>query len=110
MAIPAAPRPPSSGGRTPAGARRRDPAGRAPAGLALGVYVHVALALTAISVFGTPEQKERYLRPGIAGERIGAWSFAEASAGSDPASIVTRAEQGDGGYRISGTKLFATNG
>ncbi|MBI2198056.1 MAG: acyl-CoA dehydrogenase family protein [Candidatus Rokubacteria bacterium] len=84
--------------------------GRASAGIALGVYVHVALALTAISVFGTPEQKERYLRPGIAGEKIGAWSFAEASAGSDPASIVTRAEKVDGGYRISGTKLFTTNG
>ncbi|MBI3108265.1 MAG: acyl-CoA dehydrogenase family protein [Candidatus Rokubacteria bacterium] len=84
--------------------------GRASAGIALGVYVHVALALTAISVFGTSAQKERYLRPGIAGEQIGAWAFAEAAAGSDPASIVTRAEKVEGGYRITGTKLFTTNG
>jgi alkylation response protein AidB-like acyl-CoA dehydrogenase len=84
--------------------------GRASAGIALGFYVHVALALTAISVFGTHDQKERYLRPGIAGEKIGAWSFAEPGAGSDPGSITCRAEKTAAGYRISGTKMFTTNG
>ena len=84
--------------------------GRASAGIALGFYVHVALALTAISVFGTQEQKERYLRPGIAGEKIGAWSFAEPGAGSDPGSITCRAEKTATGYRISGAKMFTTNG
>lgn len=84
--------------------------GRASAGIALGFYVHVALALTAISVFGTQGQKERYLRPGIAGEKIGAWSFAEPGAGSDPGSIACRAEKTATGYRISGTKMFTTNG
>ena len=84
--------------------------GRASAGIALGFYVHVALALTAISVFGTDAQKERYLRPGIAGEKIGAWSFAEQGAGSDPGSITCRAEKTAAGYRISGTKMFTTNG
>jgi alkylation response protein AidB-like acyl-CoA dehydrogenase len=84
--------------------------GRASAGIALGFYVHVALALTAISVFGTPAQKERYLRPGIAGEKIGAWSFAEPGAGSDPGSIACRAEKTATGYRITGTKMFTTNG
>lgn len=84
--------------------------GRASAGIALGFYVHVALALTAISVFGTQAQKERYLRPGIAGEKIGAWSFAEPGAGSDPGSITCRAEKTATGYRISGTKMFTTNG
>lgn len=84
--------------------------GRASAGIALGFYVHVALALTAISVFGTHAQKERYLRPGIAGEKIGAWSFAEPGAGSDPGSITCRAEKTAAGYRISGTKMFTTNG
>ena len=84
--------------------------GRASAGIALGFYVHVALALTAISVFGTHAQKERYLRPGIAGEKIGAWSFAEPGAGSDPGSITCRAEKTATGYRITGTKMFTTNG
>ena len=84
--------------------------GRASAGIALGFYVHVALALTAISVFGTHAQKERYLRPGITGAKIGAWSFAEPGAGSDPGSITCRAEKTATGYRISGAKMFTTNG
>jgi len=83
--------------------------GRASPGIALGFYVHVALALTAIAAFGTPTQKARYLRPGIAGTRIGAWSFAEPGAGSDPGSIATRAERTDRGYVITGTKMFTTN-
>ena len=84
--------------------------GRASAGIALGFYVHVALALTAIAAFGTPAQKDRYLRPGIGGEKIGAWAFAEPGAGSDPGSIACRAEQTSMGYRITGTKMFTTNG
>jgi alkylation response protein AidB-like acyl-CoA dehydrogenase len=84
--------------------------GRASAGIALGFYVHVALALTAVAAFGTPAQKERYLRPGIAGEKIGAWAFAEPGAGSDPGSIACRAEKTPAGYRITGTKMFTTNG
>ena len=83
--------------------------GRASAGIALGFYVHVALALTAIAAFGTPAQKERYLRPGIAGEKICAWAFAEPGAGSDPGSITCRAEKTAAGYRITGTKMFITN-
>ncbi|OGL05309.1 MAG: hypothetical protein A3I03_16495 [Candidatus Rokubacteria bacterium RIFCSPLOWO2_02_FULL_68_19] len=83
--------------------------GRASAGIALGFYVHVALALTAIAAFGTPAQKERYLRPGVAGEKIGAWAFAEPGAGSDPGSITCRAEKTAAGYRVTGTKMFITN-
>lgn len=84
--------------------------GRASAGIALAFYVHVALALTAVAAFGTGAQKARYLRPGIAGEKIGAWSFAEPGAGSDPGSIRCRAEKTPTGYRITGTKMFTTNG
>src|SRR3972149_7964747 len=51
--------------------------GYASAGIFLGVYVHVFLALSAIATFGTTEQKERYLAPGIRGEKAGAWAFAE---------------------------------
>lgn len=84
--------------------------GRASAGIALGFYVHVALALTAIDAFGTADQKARYLRPGIAGQKIGAWAFAEPAAGSDPGAIECRAERIPEGWRITGTKLFTTNG
>src|SRR3990172_13196647 len=49
---------------------------KASAGIALGIYVHVALALSAVAAFGSEEQKRRYLAPGLRGERIGAWAFA----------------------------------
>src|SRR3990172_8325065 len=42
-------------------------------GIFLGLYVHVYLALSALAAFGNETQKETYLRPGIAGQKIGAW-------------------------------------
>ncbi|OGO52103.1 MAG: hypothetical protein A2148_09510 [Chloroflexi bacterium RBG_16_68_14] len=80
------------------------------AGIFLGIYVHAFLALNAIARFGSDHQKETYLKPGIAGEKIGAWAFAEPDAGSDPGSMTTRAVRDGDGYRISGTKTFITNG
>ncbi len=84
--------------------------GYASAGIALGIYVHVALALTAIATSGTDQQKRRYLVPGIAGEQVGAWGFAEAGAGSDPGAIKTRARRDSHEYVLSGSKMFITNG
>jgi len=84
--------------------------GYASAGIFLGVYVHVFLALNAIARFGSDGQKEAYLKPGIAGEKIGAWAFAEPDAGSDPGAMTTRALRDGDGYRINGTKMFITNG
>src|SRR3990172_8687657 len=69
---------------------------RASAGIALGVYVHVALALAAVAALGTEEQRQRYLGPGLRGEKVGAWAFAEADAGSDPGGIRPRAPRGGG--------------
>lgn len=80
-------------------------------GIATGIYVHVALAMIAINSFGNQEQKQRYLVPGIRGEKIGAWGFAEPNAGSDPGSMTTRAKKtADGYYIINGTKMFISNG
>ena len=79
-------------------------------GVALGAYVHTALALTGINALGTDEQKSRYLVPGIRGRRIGAWGMTEASAGSDIAALTTRAEPDGDGWRLEGAKLFTTNG
>jgi alkylation response protein AidB-like acyl-CoA dehydrogenase len=84
--------------------------GYASAGIALGIYVHVALALTGVATSGTDEQKRRYLAPGITGEKVGAWGFAEAGAGSDPGAIKTRARRDGDGYVLSGSKMFITNG
>lgn len=83
---------------------------RASAGIALGIYVHVALALSAIAAFGTERQRQRYLQPGMRGEAIGAWGFAEAEAGSDPGGIRTRAVAEGDLYVVNGAKIFITNG
>lgn len=81
----------------------------ASAGITLGVYCHVALALTAIARIGNDEQKRRYLAPGIRGERIGAFGSTEAGAGSDITAISTRAVRDGEGYVLNGAKLFCTN-
>lgn len=55
-------------------------------------------------------QRERYLLPGIRGERRDAVAVTERDAGSDPAGIASTAERVDGGYRINGEKWFVTVG
>ena len=83
----------------------------ASAGITLGIYCHVVLALTAIARIGNDDQKRRYLAPGIRAEKIGSFGSTEAGAGSDIAAISTRAARdGDGdGYVLNGAKLFCTN-
>lgn len=84
--------------------------GYASAGIYLGIYVHVFLALNAIARFGSAEQRREYLAPGMRGEKIGAWGFAEPDAGSDPGSMTTRAVRDGDDYIINGTKMYITNG
>jgi len=79
-------------------------------GIALGIYVHMALACAALSAFGSEELKQAWLPPALRGERIGAWAFAEAGAGSDAGSIATRAVADGDSYVLDGSKLFITNG
>lgn len=81
----------------------------ASAGITLGVYCHVVLALTAIARIGNDEQKRRYLAPGIRGEKIGAFGSTEAGAGSDITAISMRAVREGGDYILNGAKLFCTN-
>jgi len=79
-------------------------------GTAAGIGAHVNIATPPIWKFGTEEQKQRYLVPSIAGQRIGALGITEPGAGSDVASITTRAERVDGGWVVAGEKTYITNG
>ncbi|HUA12165.1 MAG TPA: acyl-CoA dehydrogenase family protein [Solirubrobacteraceae bacterium] len=79
-------------------------------GTAAGLGAHMWIATPPIDRFGTDEQKERYLPPAIRGERIGALAITEPGAGSDVASLTTRAERVDGGFVVNGEKTYITNG
>jgi acyl-CoA dehydrogenase len=79
-------------------------------GLAAGIGAHIGIALPPIWRFGSEEQKRRYLVPGIRGEKIAALAITEPDAGSDVASIRTRAERVDGGFVVNGAKMFITGG
>ncbi len=74
------------------------------------VYGAHLLAEYPIMEFGTDEQKEKYLRPLARGEKIGAFGLTEPGAGSDAASVRTRAELNGDHYILNGTKVFITNG
>ncbi|MBI2944382.1 MAG: acyl-CoA dehydrogenase family protein [Candidatus Wallbacteria bacterium] len=63
-----------------------------------------------VLVFGTSEQKQRYLPRIASGEWIGAFALTEPGAGSDAASLRTRARRTDGGWLLDGAKMFITNG
>ena len=79
-------------------------------GLADFVFAMQGLGSGTISLFGTPEQKERYLPAVARGEKIAAFALTEPGAGSDVAACETSATQSDGGYRIDGTKTYISNG
>jgi acyl-CoA dehydrogenase len=79
-------------------------------GVAAGLWAHAGIALTPIWKFGTPDQKAKYLAPGITGDKIAALAITEPGAGSDVAGISTKAEKVDGGYVLNGSKVFITNG
>jgi len=79
-------------------------------GVAAGLNAHTSIAMPPIFNFGTEEQKQRWLVPGIAGEKIGALGITEPGAGSDVAGISTFAKKVDGGYVVNGSKTFITNG
>jgi acyl-CoA dehydrogenase len=79
-------------------------------GAAAGIGAHVNIATPPIWKFGSEQQKQRYLVPAIRGELIGALGITEPGAGSDVASLSTRAERVDGGFLVNGEKTYITNG
>ena len=71
--------------------------------------VQSSLVMHPINAFGTKEQKQRFL-PGLAtGEMIGCFGLTEPDYGSDPGGMVTKAVETDGGYHLSGAKMWISN-
>src|SRR3954471_3037506 len=79
-------------------------------GLAMGVAVHTDMATPPVHLFGTEEQKQRYLVPAIAGEKISCLGITEPDAGSDVSGIKTRAVRDGDEWVINGSKTYITNG
>ncbi|MGG0538273.1 acyl-CoA dehydrogenase [Priestia aryabhattai] len=79
---------------------------------ALGVIlsVHTSVGTNPIVVFGTEDQKQKYVKKLATGEYLGAFCLTEPSAGSDAASLKTNAERKGDHYLLNGSKLFITNG
>ncbi len=79
-------------------------------GVAFSVLVHTDMSSPWLVRFGTDAQKRKYL-PGIArGETVCALGITEPGAGSDMAALTTRAERDGDVYRLTGSKIFITNG
>ncbi|RJF88061.1 acyl-CoA dehydrogenase [Oleomonas cavernae] len=72
--------------------------------------VHNSVGCMPIYKFGNDDQKERFLRPLAAGQKIGAFALTEPQAGSDASSLKTRAHRDGDHYILSGTKQFITSG
>ncbi len=79
-------------------------------GLNMGLAVHTDMVLPPIEMLGTEDIKQRYLVPGIKGEKIGCLGITEPGAGSDVAGIRTTARRDGDEYVINGSKMFITNG
>jgi acyl-CoA dehydrogenase len=79
-------------------------------GLSMAIAVQVGMATPPILAFGNEDQKQKYLVPAIAGDKIACLGITEPEAGSDVANLSTYAEKVNGGYKVNGNKIFITNG
>ncbi len=73
------------------------------------VSVHNAPTCEILERFGTPEQKERWLRPMASGQAVASFALTESGAGSDASGIRTRAVRSNSGYVVNGSKQFISN-
>ncbi|UPW00191.1 acyl-CoA dehydrogenase family protein [Halorussus gelatinilyticus] len=83
--------------------------GRVSGSIGLSYAAHVSLASKPIELFGTEEQKERWLRPLAEGEYLGSWALTEPGSGSDASDMDTMAEKEGDEWVLNGTKQFITN-
>jgi alkylation response protein AidB-like acyl-CoA dehydrogenase len=84
--------------------------GRYDASVAVTVGAHSSIGMRGLLLFGTDEQKERYMPRLATGEMIAAFCLTEPSAGSDAAAVKTTAVREDGHWVLNGNKLWITNG
>ncbi|MDQ3373225.1 MAG: acyl-CoA dehydrogenase family protein [Acidobacteriota bacterium] len=75
----------------------------------LSVAAHNSLCSNHIYMFGSEEQKQKYLVPLAQGESFGAWGLTEAGAGSDASGTRTTAVKSNGGFLVNGSKNFITH-
>ncbi|WP_122411933.1 acyl-CoA dehydrogenase [Pseudomonas viridiflava] len=71
--------------------------------------VQSSLVMVPINEFGTQAQKQKYLPKLASGEWIGCFGLTEPNHGSDPGAMITRARSVEGGYRLTGSKMWITN-
>ena len=71
--------------------------------------VQSSLVMFPIHAFGSEAQREKYLPKLAGGEWIGCFGLTEPDHGSDPGGMITRAKSVDGGYSLSGAKMWITN-
>src|SRR5947209_19985398 len=82
---------------------------RVDSSVAITMCAHTSLGTQPIYLFGSDEQKERYLPDLCAGRKLGAFGLTEPEAGSDAGNTRTRASLQDGSWVINGAKQFITN-
>jgi glutaryl-CoA dehydrogenase len=82
---------------------------RVDSGYRSALSVQSSLVMYPIYKYGTEQQRQKYLPKLATGEYIGCFGLTEPDSGSDPSSMKTRAKKVDGGYRISGAKMWITN-
>jgi len=82
---------------------------RVDSGYRSAMSVQSSLVMHPIYAYGTEAQKQKYLPKLATGEIIGCFGLTEPDAGSDPASMRTRAQKVDGGYILTGNKMWITN-
>jgi acyl-CoA dehydrogenase len=79
-------------------------------GVAFSVLVHTDMSSPWLTRYGTDAQKRRYLPGIVSGETVCALGITEPGSGSDMASITTRAVRDGDNYKLTGSKIFITNG
>jgi glutaryl-CoA dehydrogenase len=82
---------------------------RVDSGYRSAMSVQSSLVMHPIYAYGTEEQREKYLPKLATGEWVGCFGLTEPDHGSDPGSMITRAEKTSGGYLLNGAKMWITN-
>lgn len=82
---------------------------RVDSGYRSAMSVQSSLVMFPIETYGSEEQKQKFLPKLASGEMVGCFGLTEPDHGSDPGNMITRAEKVDGGYRLTGAKMWITN-